>query len=250
MSEPTALRLNASLDIAPYRQTLQSIGRVQVCDILEQQSAKRILTWLEMDRRWNLVTDLDGRHLDLDAAAMEKQSPQEREAFLSRVYGQAEHGFAYLYENIPIYDIYHRGDSARGLLREVFELVNSEAMIAFARELTGASDIGFADAQATKYRAGHFLNEHNDGVEGKDRRAAFVLNLSPKWRVDWGGLTLFVNDDGEIDGAISPRFNALNVFLVPQRHSVTAVAPFAGGSRYSITGWFRAGVDPMASKRP
>ena len=33
---------------------------------------------------------------------------------------------------------------------------------------------------------------------------------------------------------------ALNVFAVPQMHAVSTVAPFAGGPRYSVTGWWRA----------
>ena len=37
-----------------------------------------------------------------------------------------------------------------------------------------------------------------------------------------------------------PRFNALNVFAVPQPHSVSIVSPFAVGARYSVTGWLLA----------
>jgi Rps23 Pro-64 3,4-dihydroxylase Tpa1-like proline 4-hydroxylase len=35
-----------------------------------------------------------------------------------------------------------------------------------------------------------------------------------------------------------PRFNALNLFTVPQRHNVSAVPPVAPVDRFSITGWF------------
>jgi Rps23 Pro-64 3,4-dihydroxylase Tpa1-like proline 4-hydroxylase len=31
----------------------------------------------------------------------------------------------------------------------------------------------------------------------------------------------------------------LNIFAVPQPHSVTIVAPFAAAARYSVTGWLR-----------
>jgi Rps23 Pro-64 3,4-dihydroxylase Tpa1-like proline 4-hydroxylase len=37
-----------------------------------------------------------------------------------------------------------------------------------------------------------------------------------------------------------PRFNALNVFAVPQPHAVSIVAPFAVGARCSVTGWLLA----------
>ena len=38
----------------------------------------------------------------------------------------------------------------------------------------------------------------------------------------------------------APVFNALNLMAVPQPHLVISVSPFAGASRYSITGWLRA----------
>jgi len=42
-----------------------------------------------------------------------------------------------------------------------------------------------------------------------------------------------------------PAFNALNLFAVPQPHSVGFVTPFAARRRYSVTGWLR-GREPPA----
>lgn len=35
--------------------------------------------------------------------------------------------------------------------------------------------------------------------------------------------------------------DGLNILAVPQKHNVSLVAPFAGGMRLSISGWFRSG---------
>ena len=121
--------------------------------------------------------------------------------------------------------------------------LNGEAFLSFARRLTGAADIGYVDAQATRYRAGHFLTVHDDHVAGADRRAAYVLNLTKGWKPDWGGQLLFHDADGHVTGGFMPAFNALNVFLVPAAHSVSVVAPYAGGVRYAITGWMNGGED-------
>ena len=45
-----------------------------------------------------------------------------------------------------------------------------------------------------------------------------------------------------------PTFNALNLFAVPQLHSVSFVPPFAGALRFSVTGWLRAGGAPRAER--
>jgi len=56
---------------------------------------------------------------------------------------------------------------------------------------------------------------------------------------DWGGYLNFYDDDGDVIAGYRPRFNALNLFAVPQQHNVSFVPPFAAVARYAITGWFR-----------
>jgi Rps23 Pro-64 3,4-dihydroxylase Tpa1-like proline 4-hydroxylase len=79
-----------------------------------------------------------------------------------------------------------------------------------------------------------------DKTGRKLRRAAYVFNLTPRWQPDWGGQLQFIGPDGHVAEAWVPRFNALNVFAVPQPHAVSIVAPFAVGARYSVTGWLLA----------
>ena len=117
-------------------------------------------------------------------------------------------------------------------------LMCEPATLEIMRRITGARDVTFADAQGTAYHPGDFLAGHDDDVAGKQRRAAYVLGLCPAWRLEWGGLLLF--DRGvELDGMV-PGFDRLTLFGVPQRHSVSMVAPFAAAPRYAVTGWLRA----------
>lgn len=53
--------------------------------------------------------------------------------------------------------------------------------------MTGDDRIVYVDATATRYRTGHFLNTHDDGVGDDGRLFAYVLNLTPVWRPDWAG---------------------------------------------------------------
>ena len=83
------------------------------------------------------------------------------------------------------------------------------------------------------------LRRHHDRAEGSKRQAAYVFNLTETWRPEWGGLLMFHDDNRDVTRALVPRWNALNLFRVPQDHSVSLVAPFAPVSRLSVTGWFR-----------
>ena len=245
MADTTPFKLNPRLDIAAHAARYAARGRAHIPDLLDPAGAERLCAFLEQEQRWNLVTLLAGQHRDLDSAAMSRQPPEEKLKFLAHVHQPARLGhFQYLYDNVPVYDAWHLKSTERPALKEFFEFLNGEAFLAFSRAITGAADIGFADAQATRYGPGHFLTTHDDRIDAKDRRAAYGYNLTRIWSHDWGGLTLFTGADGHIEEAFVPRFNALNILRVPQPHAVSAVSPFAERHRYGVTGWLRAGSDP------
>lgn len=223
--------------------------RAHIPEFLRASDAAALRQALVDLPRWNTVTRSGGRHLDLDAAGLGALGPNDQIRFQSAVHSQAQKSFQYLFDNYPIADAYYGGTIVSAELARLFEFLNSAETIGFVREITGIADISFADAQATRYRPGHFLTEHDDAVDGKNRCAAFVLNLTPEWRADWGGLLMFIGADGHVEQAYTPKFNALNIFTVPQRHCVSVVAPFAPAVRYSVTGWFRSGEDPLKAAR-
>jgi Rps23 Pro-64 3,4-dihydroxylase Tpa1-like proline 4-hydroxylase len=121
----------------------------------------------------------------------------------------------------------------------LLEYLNDAPVLDFVRAVTGVAEIVKADAQATLYAPTQFLAVHNDQHSGAGRRVAYVLNLcAVPWRPDWGGYLMFYDDDLDVVAGYRPRFNALNLFAVPQVHAVTFVPPFAPIARYAITGWF------------
>lgn len=230
----------ATIEKAEYART----GRVHIPDFLSAASADAIYRHLASQPDWNFVCKLNGRHIDSSENATKALDEAQRSALLKEIRQQARDGFQYNYAAIPIYDIVHQKLLPGDYFYAVFEFLNSAEFLDYARELCDDPSIAFADAQATKYSAGHFLTTHSDDAPGKNRRAAYVLNLTPRWRADWGGGLQFFDKEGHVEAAFLPRFNALNIFAVPADHSVAYVAPFAGESRYSITGWFRSGDDP------
>jgi Rps23 Pro-64 3,4-dihydroxylase Tpa1-like proline 4-hydroxylase len=218
--------------------------RVHVPNLLDRESAQRLHESLSAQEQWNLVFNRNGEHVDIGADSVSLWDDEQRRQFDDIVFRQASDGFQYLYKAVPIYDIYHGGLLPGHFFNSLFEFLNGPDFLAFARELTGCNAIGFCDAQATCYEAGHFLTTHDDATAGKNRVAAYVINMTPEWNPNWGGALQFFDDEGNIQQGFTPSFNALNVFLIPQRHAVEYVTPFATGSRLSITGWFRTGSDP------
>lgn len=238
------LSLNPGLDAERLAEQFRSSGRIHIPDFLVLEDAERLFQQLKADSGWTLIFNQEEKLFELSREAQDALGEEQRNQLDLAVYQSARYGFQYRYENIRVPDGRSERAESAALLHRFAELLSSPPALDLLRTVTGASDIGYADAQATAYGPGHFLTSHDDNVTGKKRRAAYVFNLTPQWRIDWGGLLLFHGADGHVERAFAPTFNALNVFAVPQPHSVSMVTPFAANRRYSITGWLRAGPQP------
>jgi len=223
-------------------------GRIHIPAILRPECAKAAYQSMLDEVPWQLHFNDAGRVYDLAPEQVQVLPASHQVLLHQRLQANAASSFQFLFDNFPLSDAYGNVQHRQLYLMRVFEFLSSARFLDFARRLTGEPSIALVDAQATLYRPGHFLTEHDDAISGtmpgaiqRPRRlAAYVLNLTPGWRADWGGLLLFIDRDGHVAEGYTPVFNALNVFKVPQPHAVSCVAPFAGGGRYSISGWFCA----------
>ncbi|MGK2285430.1 2OG-Fe(II) oxygenase [Pedomonas sp. V897] len=235
MDAALGLKLRSTFNWPKLVEHFQTHGWVQIPNILARQDAEAL---------HRTLAGLEGWHTSIGAGGESWSVPPGADtAFaLGRAHAAAQQGFAYAFEHIPAIEA-GAAPVAAPVLESVRALVTSEPFLDIGRRLCDDPDICFADAQACRYGPGNFLTTHDDKIPGKHRRAAYVLNLTPAWRPDWGGLLLFHDDSGAVTRGLVPAFNVLNIFRVPTPHSVSTVAPFAPARRYSITGWLRTRGD-------
>lgn len=150
----------------------------------------------------------------------------------------ARHEFQFSFFTESLADAMHRGEAT--LLARFIRWMADEAFLSVMRDLTGVNEVNRVYAQATMYAPGSFLLAHDDHVDVEDRRIAYVINLTRRWRPDWGGLLNFSDREGSVTDSFFPHFNSLSLFAVPQTHFVSYVPPFAQGERNAITGWLIA----------
>lgn len=237
MTSPTNIMEKSNL-LNRARTTLATLGRVHMPGFFSEENAAALhAACLSTD--WKLVLQGQGAVRELDAAAINALDDLQKRQLVEQVHDSARQNFQFMYDCFRISDAVESGALQSGPFFELQQWLNSEAGLAQLRAITGEPAIGYVDSQATRYGPGHFLTTHDDDTPGKDRLFAYVINLTPEWRADWGGLLQFMAADDHVAESYVPRWNALNVFRVPQRHAVSYVTPFAAGSRYSITGWMR-----------
>jgi Rps23 Pro-64 3,4-dihydroxylase Tpa1-like proline 4-hydroxylase len=231
-------RINRALDVAALARTYRDEGRVRVENLLEEGPLE-LLDYFQNSRDWIHVINTENGVLELDGDDKAAMTPEEWNAIEAQAHERARHGFQYRYEALRVPEQHELGEQ-RDLVAEFARLMGSTAMVDLLRAITGTSGLAFTDGQATAYGHGDFLTGHDDDVAGKGRIAAYVYGLTPGWRIEWGGLLLFHSDRERRATALAPRFNTLDLFSVPQQHSVSLVTPAAAHRRFAVTGWLRA----------
>jgi Rps23 Pro-64 3,4-dihydroxylase Tpa1-like proline 4-hydroxylase len=230
--------INNGLDVDHWKQQLATRSRVQIPDFLQTDAAEALRDCLTREVPWSLAERSEGesrtrgREHALDDAAYGE--------VLETAYRNARDAFQFVYDSYMLARARKEGWDPNLPVHVVLEFLNSPEFIEFARYLTGDDAINAVNAQATRYRPGHFLTPHQDIHSGEGRRYAYVINLTPRWQADWGGLLQFIDADGSVIDTLMPRWNALSIFKVPQMHQVSLVSPWAGEHRLAITGWFLA----------
>jgi Rps23 Pro-64 3,4-dihydroxylase Tpa1-like proline 4-hydroxylase len=214
-------------------------GILRIGDLFDMNVAEALHHHLDSEVKWGRVVSQGKEAWDMSPATIAAIEEDKEQVFLSRVHETARDGFQFLFDSLIVSDDVAERKNRGLLLDRVIDALNHPSTLDTFRAITGQPEIRLVNGQATRYLPGHFLTSHDDGIEGEDRVAAYVINLTRGWRTDWGGLLQFHAAAGDVPLALKPGFNTIHLFRVPQLHSVSYVAPFAAVPRYSITGWLR-----------
>jgi Rps23 Pro-64 3,4-dihydroxylase Tpa1-like proline 4-hydroxylase len=234
--------LNPDIDVESAASEFAKNKRVQIRNFLTEAAAQTVSHVLSRETPWGMAW----RAADEGPHGLRRQQVAtlgpERFKQLMQAIETAMRGrdYAFLYAQYNLLDAHREGWGEHEALDLLVEHINSEPMMDIIRQVTGIPQLYKADAQATLYGPNHFLAMHDDSHVAEGWQVAYVMNFCPiDWRPDWGGYLMFYDDEGDVISGFKPRFNAINLFKVPQHHNVTYVPPFAPVGRFAITGWFR-----------
>lgn len=234
------IKLNEALDGAALAQQFKPTRRIQVFNFLTPESARHVSGLLENTREWKFAYNEGDQAREVSADEIAALTQQQQTQLWQRVLNRASTGFQYLYRHYAIAEYIDQGFNPGHPLHSLKDFVDSEVFLSLLKTITGFDVDCYSDVYATCYGRGHFLLDHNDKAEAAaGRLAAWVLNMTPEWRADWGGHLLFYDDKGNVQQGFIPSYNTLNMFAVPQSHGVAYVPPFAGAERLSVMGWLR-----------
>lgn len=233
--------IDPSIDVARWRQRLHAHGRVQVENFLQPEAAERLHDCLAREVPWTLALRDDAGPRTIPATDYASLPADDVDALLRRTAaGGRGGGFRFAYDSYMMVRAYKEGRDPDLLLHRVLEFLNAPPYVQLCQAMSGDARVRRVNAQATRYRPGHFLRQHTDEDHEEGRLYAYVINLSRDWKADWGGLLQFIDAQGRVVDTFLPRWNTLSLFAVPADHVVTMVMPWAEQDRYAITGWWLA----------
>jgi SM-20-related protein len=227
--------LNPGLDRTALAANFRGKGRIHIPNILTETAARRLFFALDRETPWAITFNEGGKHFDFDHV-----SPAEQQKMAYAAWNRARSEFQFFHHRHRLTAVGEPYKDPAHYHAKLVPFLSSPEFLGFIREVTGLPQIAWINAMATLYKPLDFLTVHDDDVPGDNRLIAYVLNMTPVWRPDWGGALQFFDGHGNIEEGFMPTYNALNLFRVPKAHSVAQIAPF-GGNRYAITGWFHHG---------
>jgi len=244
MTMKKLFELNPALDRAALARRFATHGRVQVRDVLTPETAREVATVLAKGTPWGMATgagDENRQSFRLEEIRTPQGAERVNAAAMGAQNNSARGEYGFRFAHYPILTAIQEGWDPGGPHEILLEHINSEPFMALAREVTGIANLIKADGQASLFAPGHYLGRHIDSHVAEGWEVAYVLNFAPPdWHPDWGGYLLFLDDEGDVIEGFRPRFNALNLFKVPQSHLVSYVPPFAPIGRIAVTGWLRS----------
>jgi len=232
------LKISPDLDPGALGRILRQAGRLQVSDFFTQESAEYLYKIHIENKDWYLAYNEGKNYYESSVEQIQAVTPQQHKQFMNSIYARARTQFQYVFYQYYITQAIKLKEQPGHPMHQFHEFMNGEEVLKLMRTLTGDNSIRKADSYASTYAPGHFLTAHDDRHASHDRVAAYVFSMTKTWDKNWGGHLAFFDDVGNITEAFIPSFNTLNIFLVPQMHSVQLVSSFAGGNRTSYLGWF------------
>ncbi|PHS16829.1 MAG: proline hydroxylase [Kangiella sp.] len=227
---------NSSLDFNKISTSYAIDKRVQIQNVWDLETANSIRHCLANEVEYVYAYTSKGKNFEATEQQLKSLSNADMNRFTKELHEDASQGIGFVYgrQLIKLENL-----AQPSLLHAVCRYLNSDFLLQKIRDISGFEDISLASAKATRYIPGHFLTRHNDLNAKENRRLAYVLNFTPQWHPDWGGLLQFYQKNGLPRDAWAPVFNSMSLFDVNHIHAVTYIAPYAQTPRYAITGFFR-----------
>ena len=134
------LELSTSLDRAKLAERFRTQRRVHIPEVLLAPRRRELYRCLVQETKWNVTLNNGKDFLDIDNCSVD-----ERMKLALQAWQRAQNDFQYLFDNHRLTRSGEPYPDPAHYYARVVEFMNSPALLGFVREITGLSDITWAD---------------------------------------------------------------------------------------------------------
>jgi Rps23 Pro-64 3,4-dihydroxylase Tpa1-like proline 4-hydroxylase len=226
--------INIKQNYKEYQEKYKIKKRVIIEDILLKDYAELIYKYLNniKNERWELCIVYN------DNQKYENYDNQKNTKTNNIVINKAIKSFEKNEFSFYFYKILNTKNCLDYIEYNLKKLFSDNEFIDFLNYITNENLTKLNDIFISKYTKNCFLGPHCDKQNGK---IAITIYLSKNWKPQYGGNLCFLNDNRtEIIETITPKFNSMALFNIPQ---LTGIPHFVSHnncnqSRYTITIWY------------
>lgn len=228
---------NVTINVNKYKAQFKKNGIITIPYFLNDNIANKLHEYIhkEMPHEWWYISSLqnDGNKMIESLNDINNEKELEIKKHANKMF--SENKFSYVF-----YRTYkNHYDECNCMECQVRQYFSQPMFIQYMSKLLGLPLKQLNELFLSKYNKDCFLTIHNDNGNGK---IAWVFNLTPNWQSQWGGNFILLNQNRiKVDKFVTPQFNSLTVFRIPERigipHYVSHVVK-ENENRYAISGWF------------
>ncbi|XOV78506.1 MAG: 2OG-Fe(II) oxygenase family protein [Aestuariibacter sp.] len=229
---------NDFIDVVKARRDFRDFGWAEIADIWIKSFTESVIQNVVRNVKFLNCFRIAGEHTELSDEQLKALSGEQQQQLFQQIHTAASQGNGYLYARRAIDDNSDKIDV--GALHQAFAWLKSEATLDLIKDITGKQDIITVSCMATRFSQGQFITREKASDRDSANRLGFIIDLSPHWQSDWGGLLQLHSTSmaNEPASAFTPAFNSLLLFDAGRDFSLSYVAPFIKYYRYTLMGWF------------
>jgi len=238
--------INPNLDSDSLRDTFLKTKKVVVSNFLTEESATTLYNFFakDMPEEWWKASymnfESNSQEEGYGDVVFTERTPENKSLIKQKLIASQKEflngNFSYFFDRTDDDHV----DVCTCVECEYRQFVASEEVLNWFSYLIDSEITSTGEFFASRFLPNHFLAPHHDHEKGK---IATVLNLSKKWKPEWGGCLHFMDESYEnVVRHVQPSFNKLSVFDIPSAngipHYVSHVVPMCKQGRISFTGWY------------
>lgn len=228
--------LNNFVDIVKARRDFRDFGHAVVEDIWKAAFAEQVIQNIVRNVSFLQCFYAGNEQKELSEKQLSELPQEERQSLFQQIHAEAGKGLGHYYAR---WQCDSQGQqSASGALHSALTWLTNEDNLDLVRDISGIKNLNSVGCMVCRFSQGQYISQRVSGEEDQQRKLAFIIDLTPEWKPEWGGLLHLHATDEQPATFFTPSFNQLTLFDAQKPWSLSYVAPYIKYYRYSLVGWF------------